>query len=382
MAAMIELRGAHFRNKGAQLMLIAMVEGLRRIRPDADLVIAPTHRSPYLDRASLGLYQKVWLQKAGIQWGPLISACLPQLFKDAYGLVDDRRVTTVLDASGFAYSDQWGGTHTVELASAAARWVRQGTRLILMPQAFGPFQLRRNRSAMQRVAGMATAIFARDDVSLAHLQSILPAADTDKVRLAPDFTALVASRPCSDWPVPAGGACLIPNKRLIDKRGIGPDQYAALFRSVARMARQADLSPFFLVHEGPEDAALVEAINRSLDSPVPVLAPSDSRVIKGIIGKAELVFGSRFHGLVSAVSQHVPAVAVGWSHKYQQLFADYQVPEFAFDMADSPPERILDGLAFLLDAGRRAELRKGLRASAALQEQRIDAMWGQLDALI
>jgi colanic acid/amylovoran biosynthesis protein len=274
MAAMIELRGAHFRNKGAQLMLIAMVEGLRRIRPDADLVIAPTHRSPYLDRASLGLYQKVWLQKAGIQWGPLISACLPQLFKDAYGLVDDRRVTTVLDASGFAYSDQWGGTHTAELASAADRWVRQGTRLILMPQAFGPFQLRRNRSAMQRVAGMATAIFARDDVSLAHLQSILPAADTDKVRLAPDFTALVASRPCSDWPVPAGGACLIPNKRLIDKRGIGPEQYAALFRSVARMARQADLSPFFLVHEGPEDAALVEAINRSLDSPVPVLAPS------------------------------------------------------------------------------------------------------------
>lgn len=378
----IELRGAHFRNKGAQMMLLAMVEGLRRIRPDARLVMAPSGRSPYHSRAALGLYQKIWLQRGRVQWGPAISTVLPGLFKEAYGLVDDRSLTAVLDASGFAYSDQWGTAHTNELAAAAERWHRQGTKLILMPQAFGPFELASNRAAMQRAAACSTAIFVRDSTSLAHLQRVLPSRDVEKTRLAPDFTTLLAPVYDDGLSVPQRGACLIPNMRLLDKYGIRHETYVSFLASAAGLARDSGLTPFFLLHEGPEDAALISAANEILRPAAPVLQSEDGRAIKSAIGRSEVVLGSRYHGLVSALCQSVPAIAVGWSHKYRELFADYGVPDLALDLKASGIDAALTAFGTLMGESERHRVKCLLRTTAATEAERARAVWQYLDAIL
>ncbi|MEO6220520.1 MAG: polysaccharide pyruvyl transferase family protein, partial [Ginsengibacter sp.] len=54
--------------------------------------------------------------------------------------------------------------------------------------------------------------------------------------------------------------------------------------------------------------------------------------IKGMISKSAAVFTSRFHGLVSCLSQAVPCLATTWCHKYEMLLNDYNYSEALLDI--------------------------------------------------
>ncbi|TIP77767.1 MAG: polysaccharide pyruvyl transferase family protein, partial [Mesorhizobium sp.] len=72
-------------------------------------------------------------------------------------------------------------------------WKRAGKRLILLPQALGPFGTDRIRRAINVVADHADLIFARDKYSMKNL--IDAVGGRASIRLAPDFTNLLVARP-------------------------------------------------------------------------------------------------------------------------------------------------------------------------------------------
>ena len=45
-------------------------------------------------------------------------------------------------------------------------------------------------------------------------------------------------------------------------------------------------------------------------------------MIKAIIGNCDYVISSRFHALIAALSQRIPALALGWTHKYLELMKE------------------------------------------------------------
>lgn len=55
------------------------------------------------------------------------------------------------------------------------------------------------------------------------------------------------------------------------------------------------------------------------------------RELKGIIGKCDLFIGCRMHANIAALSQGIPTIAIGWSHKYYGIMKRLGMEEYVWD---------------------------------------------------
>lgn len=371
----IEIRKAGFVNKGAELMLHATLHKMKEAYPSARFVMAPSTDSgsaPYLKRAELGFLQKASLYTFGVQLGGL-AALAPAKLREAYGVVLDKDIDIVMDAAGFAYSDQWGPESSEELASSCRRWKKQGTKVILLPQAFGPFTSSKIQEYMKIVVDHTDLIFARDPVSYDHLTRV--AGERPHIRMAPDFTNLLEGIVPDRFDRDSNRFCLVPNYRMIDKTSQDKrEAYLPFMIRCARYLMKKDQKPFILVHEGADDLRLAEQISDGAGGKLPVIAESHPRKIKGILGACEGTIGSRFHGLVSALSQGVPSLATGWSHKYKMLFQDYAFEEGLMDVT-AVHEEIYRKIDLIIDDGSKGKIKSLITVKSEELKVLAEEMW-------
>lgn len=57
----------------------------------------------------------------------------------------------------------------------------------------------------------------------------------------------------------------------------------------------------------------------------------NTRGVREIIGKTDGLVASRFHAMVAGLSLCVPTMVIGWSHKYRETLADFEMQNYAID---------------------------------------------------
>ncbi len=349
----IEIKGTGSHNKGAEMMLLTILEQLQSKK--VKFTIAPQVSScEYIFYAKLGLYPKIWFRYKGIQFGKL-GKFIPKKLRNLYGMVTDEEVDIVLDASGFAYSSQWGDYPTKIMVEESKRWNKLGKEVILMPQAFGPFENDAIKSYMEEIIENVTLIYARDEDSFNALKSIK---DDSKIKLCPDFTVLFKGQKPEYFESSKYQVCIVPNQRMKDKT-TNSQNYEEFFANIIRKIQSKNLTPFFLIHGGEEDKKLAEKINSLLNSKIEIIDEENPYYIKGIIANSIALIGSRFHSLASGLYSGIPTLGTGWSHKYLHLFKEFDFEEGLLNLQMSDSE-IDDKLNFIFDEIKNANLKKSL----------------------
>lgn len=373
----IEIRKAGFVNKGAELMLYAVIQQIQKRYPSATLVMAPSSKQgahPFHKLAQLGFYPKASLWYFGIQWGNF-ATYLPKRLREMYGLILDKEIDVVLDAAGFSYTDQWGVNFCKELAYASKRWKKNGTKVILLPQAFGPFKEFEIQPYVQEWVSNSDLIFAREKDSYMHLTELV--GKQPKIKTYSDFTNLTKGVLPDEYDSKNLKVALIPNYRMIDKTSREQSEaYLPFMIKCAKYLVEQDAKPFVLVHEGANDEMLAVTIAEAVGN-VPIIKETDPLKIKGILGSCEATIGSRFHGLVSALSQGVPSLATGWSHKYIRLFEDYGFSEGVVSVVDSE-EVIKTKIDLILQNEGSFMLKKQLKERSIVLKKHSEEMWQQV----
>lgn len=370
----IEIKGTGSHNKGAEMMLLTIVEQLKS--ETIKFTIAPQLGSceyPFYSR--LGLYPKVWFRYKGIQFGKF-GKFIPKKLRDLYGMVIDEEIDMILDASGFAYSSQWGDYPTKIMAEESKKWNQMGKKVVLMPQAFGPFENDSIKSYMKEIIENVTLIYARDSDSCNALKSIK---DDDKIKLCPDFTVLFKGIKPDYFDSAKHQVCIVPNQRMKDKTN-DSQNYEEFFANIIKKIQSQNLSPFFLIHGGGEDKKLAEKINDLLDQKIELVDEENPYFIKGIIENSIALIGSRFHSLASGLYSGIPTLGTGWSHKYKHLFQEFDFEDGLLNLHISEDE-IDNALEFIFDKVKNNDFKRLLINKKKILEQKSVKLFEEIKKL-
>ena len=372
----IELVGGGFENKGDELMLRAVVGRIGRTLPDVQFASAPWTAS-YEDRSRCGFYQKLDNRTAG-RIGVLIDLLMHRGYRRRYGVVTDAELSAVVDLSGFGYGDAWGPNAPERVTKHVRRLKKAGKKYIMLPQAFGPFTSEPIRRAFREVARSADLIYARDRLSLGYIREFC---EPDQVvKLAPDITTDVPGVvPGNHAPGP-GQVLVIPNAQMIRQSSQElRRRYVPFMANVIEEAAARGYRPAVFLHTRTYDDELARAIVAAYDHSIEMIREDDPFRSKGIIGQASLVVGSRYHSIVSALSQGVPALATSWSHKYPMLLEDYACPDGLLDPR-ATREELARKFDAVLNEPDRSALIDRIRRAGEKQRRALEAMWEEVTA--
>ena len=313
--------------------------------------------------------------------GNFLSRMLPAGTAAEYGIARRCDIDGFIDISGFAFGDRWGTILTNALAARLRVLDKMHKPSILLPQMFGPFTTPEMETAFRNVMRRVSRIYARDPISHSYIHSI-DRYDSD-VRMAPDIT--IFTDPLQPDFLPTEPyACVVPNARMHDKLDPGVrNQYVPLLARVVEHLRSKGIAPYIVVHAaGNEDlevARQLMAISNCEESQI--VTEDDPRKLKGFIAEARLLVGSRFHAIVAALSSCIPAISIGWAHKYDALMEDFGVSEYVVSLERAGVDAC-DRIDQLLDSAQYGSTISALRQRREQMRLDADKMWQDVVELI
>ncbi|MAH04402.1 MAG: hypothetical protein CL561_02455 [Alphaproteobacteria bacterium] len=378
----VEILGVDPRNKGAALMLEAIRQEMVAKYDSANLCVSLSF--PVTDRVDMRLWALLprdRLHKKVIS--SVIEKLIPSKYLRKVGIIKSRDIDVVLDSSGFAYGDFWGVEKLRKrLYNNLSRWKRTGKKVILLPQAWGPFQEPGFKRVLKEVISSSDLAFYRDSTSKEHISSCVGLAYSN-LRYSPDFTCSLTTVERSDY-VLEGASYIIPNEKVVaSSEAQDKFAYTEFLVSVAIELRSAGHNVFILNHEGVKDENLAKDIQDSLNKKgveIEIVTPRSALETKKYLASARAVVSSRFHGLVSALSSGVPVLACGWSHKYYELLKDYNCERFVVDFKQL--SKASEQLRDFVDVCDRSDFKESIEAHADRQRELTVEMWAQVHACI
>lgn len=374
----IVLSGIETNNKGAELMLYAILQEIDRKFPEAEVfvpVFAIRQGLKYV-KTSVNLKEKpyAFLKRAAAKLhvsGILRRPHLPYLFLKDTGIIKDANY--FIDASGFAFSDQWNpNDECVEIWECVLKgYHKQGTKIVFLPQAFGPVEKPNTKRLIALLNQYADIIMPREKVSLHYLRQCN--VDESKLHLFTDFTSLVNGEFPPQYGYLKNAVCIIPNMRMIDKGVIDMQNYLNILTKIVAMSQSMGHKVFLLNHEGAGDEQLAFRCKEKIDGNIDVVTGLNALEVKGLISSSYLCISSRFHGVASALNSCVPCLAMSWSHKYAELFKDYGLNDCILDLNDI--DAVISKVTLYLEKETNENLRNGLTYVLPKIQKETKEMW-------
>lgn len=371
-------------NSGDHTQLVSLLNVVREAHPRAEITCV--HRNPDLHARILPEVR--WVESLGTthSMGRLtrrlgnVRGLLPAFLRLPVFLSRAQRITyralreadLIVACAGGYLGDP--GPH-VYVALLHMTLSRKG-RLFVFPQSVGPMQDALARTATARVLRRAPVLIVREPRSFDYVTRTMGFPDAG-VRLLPDmaFYERDSDEPGADAALqalgiqrgePLAATTLWPSSRL----GVPEARYFEILGAAAKtLQREYGLRTIVLRQAG--DAEGIEGDGYLLRGAAPFFGEAGvmsyaylpPAVLRGIVRRCQITYGTRMHGNIFSLAQCVPTVAVSYNHKTNGIMDMCGQGRFVIDLRELQLPALVRLLTTAL--GERAQIREALRGQMA-----------------
>src|SRR5690625_174359 len=355
-----------FGNKGDHMMILNVIDMIKNRYNNAQFYVPYNFKnSEFIKEYGIGYIFNMhkYRNKVHHRLLRVLGNSLDLVVPKIGNTISSKELDVIIDTSGYYVADHWGVDVVGVIARYYNRYRKNGTKIILMPKAYGPINNKDLITNTNELINSADLSFAREEKSMEILSSI--GSNMDNIYVSPDFTLLIKPEFVNWFDYNQRYVVLVPNERMLtimDKW-----KYYKFLRQAYSYIRK-EYKVFVLIHSKKDD----ELINE-IGIDAPVINSDNPRVLKGIISKAKYIVGSRYHSIISSLSQNVPAIGTSWSHKYEELYKEYDISNLIYNFTG---EDDLKQLIFHLnDPNTYGELIGKLSKANKLREEKTLNMW-------
>jgi len=360
----IVIHGAGFENKGAEAMLRTVQFEWSRRCPGTTFFLAarppdvhhallhgitpllPAEPTPKTDRPlAVKLLSAV---KARLKTAPSVRQSRFETIRTTLRARKLEQFDAFIDISGYQYGDAWGNRGF----DSVMPWTRycsdHNIPMVFLPQAWGPFLQPQVAADIRQLMAEGPLVMSRDRQSTQHLQTIsptlLPESFPDVAWLFDGASDSVGNGLLSglglDSSLPI--VALVPNMRVYEKTGHhgASNGYLKTFANLAsHVLDTSDASILLLPNEirmptsqSQDDrylCSILETMIGNRQRCFVMRQALSAEALKALLSRCDAVVSSRFHSLIFSLSCGIPSLAVGWSHKYDELMLDLDIQEFS-----------------------------------------------------
>ena len=216
-------------------------------------------------------------------------------------------------------------------------------KYIILPQTIGPFEYKGIGrwllyNLVRKMIKYPEIVFVREESSYSEVSKITP----ENVKYAQDIVLTSDYLPSDiiheDKISTFVGVifkkyvCIIPNIRLTDSSA--NDDVLYIYKKIIERLLDLNIRVIILRHSN-DDIDLVTTLEKLFIKNNCVASINENLYpfeLENIISRSDFVITSRYHGLIHSYKHSVPAIAIGWANKYNELMKEFNQSKFCYDI--------------------------------------------------
>jgi len=272
-------------------------------------------------------------------------------------------------SGGDSFSDIYGRIRFYYMSLPQIVAIILNKKLVLLPQTIGPFANPATKMVAKYILNHSHVIYSRDQSGIDEIKKIIPnIGRTQKIKFCYDMGFILEPRKPENIGLPEHIVKRRRGRAIVGLNVSGllfmggytkknmfalRDEYPNLVREIIRkfiedMNTDVILIPHvFGETNGSESDLLVcreiyDEWNKTYENRI--FLPSGSynqNEIKYIISLCDFFVGSRMHACIAALSQHIPAISIAYSKKFQGVLNTIGVEDLVVDPRVLPIEDII-----------------------------------------